>query len=286
VKPLDLLLTLAVMLIWGVNFPISKIGVSELPPILMMGIRFSLVALLLCPLRPLPRDKLGAILLVALLLGGLHFPMMFTGLSRIDAAAASILSQAQVPFAALLAALVFKDRLTLRMWIGMAVAFGGVVLVAGEPRFGHDPWPVFLILGAAFVWSLANLVFKRIGEIDPFALSGWSAFFSAPRLFVISWLLEDGQQAAVRQADWRAWGAILYAAVGVTIVSYGMWYPLVRKYPMSLLMPFTLLMPIIGVGSSMLALGEPLTPLMLLGGVLTITGVGIIVLRRPRPRAP
>jgi O-acetylserine/cysteine efflux transporter len=283
VKPLDLLLTLAVMVIWGINFPVAKLGVAELPPILMMGLRFSLVALLLCPLRPLPREKLGSILLVAVLLGGLHFPMMFTGLSRTDAAAASILSQSQVPFATLLAALVFKDRLSLRLWIGMAVAFAGVVLIIGEPRFGSDPWPIALILAAAFVWSLANLVFKRIGEIDPFALSGWSAFFSAPQLFLISWLLERGQQQAVAAAGWRAWAAIAYAAIGVTIVSYGMWYPLVRKYPMSLLMPFTLLMPVIGVASSMWALGEPLTPLMLLGGVLTLAGVAIIVLRaKPR----
>jgi O-acetylserine/cysteine efflux transporter len=281
VKPRDLLFTLLAMLIWGLNFPISKIGVTELPPIMMMGLRFALVALILCPFMPLPRDKLRDILAIAVLLGGFHFSLMFTGISRVESATAAILSQSQVPFAALLGALVFKDRLTLRLLGGMLLAFVGVALVAGEPRFGSDPWPILMILAAAFVWAVANLFFKRIGQIHPFALTGWMAFFAAPQLFLTSFLLEHGQEAALAGAGWRAYAALLYNAIMVTIVSYGFWYPLVRKYPMSFLMPFTLLVPVIGVLAGVALLGERLTWQMILGGVATLSGVAVIAIRPP-----
>jgi O-acetylserine/cysteine efflux transporter len=284
VKPADLALTIGVMLLWGLNFPIAKLGLAELPPILMMALRFALVALLLCPFMPLPRDKLGGILVVAVLLGGFHFSLMFTGLSRIDASAAAILTQSQVLFSTLLGIVVYRDRLSRRLVAGMLLAFLGVALVAGEPRFGSDPWPILMILGAALVWALANVAFKRIGAIHPFALSGWMAFFAAPQLCLTSWVLESGQSTAVAAADWRAWAALLYNAVVVTIISYGMWYPLVRKHPMSFLMPFTLLVPVVGVLSSVLILGDRVTWQMAAGGLATIAGIAIIALRAPAPR--
>jgi O-acetylserine/cysteine efflux transporter len=281
VKRRDLLLTLVVMLLWGFNFPISKIGVTELPPIMMMGLRFSIVALLLCPFMPFPREKLFDLLAIAVLLGGFHFSLMFTGISRVESATASILSQSQVPFAALLGAAFYKDRLTKRLLGGMLLAFVGVALVAGEPRFGSDPWPILMILAAAFVWAVANLFFKRIGDVHPFALSGWMAFFAAPQLFVTSFFLEHGQEAALASADWKAYGALLYNAIVVTIISYGFWYPLVRKYPMSFLMPFTLLVPVIGVLAGVMMLGDRLTWQMMLGGLATLAGVAVIALRGP-----
>jgi O-acetylserine/cysteine efflux transporter len=281
VKRRDLLLTLVVMLLWGFNFPISKIGVTELPPIMMMGLRFSIVALLLCPFMPFPREKLFDLLAIAVLLGGFHFSLMFTGISRVESATASILSQSQVPFAALLGAAFYKDRLTKRLFGGMLLAFVGVALVAGEPRFGSDPWPILMILAAAFVWAVANLFFKRIGDVHPFALSGWMAFFAAPQLFVTSFFLEHGQEAALASADWKAYGALLYNAIVVTIISYGFWYPLVRKYPMSFLMPFTLLVPVIGVLAGVMMLGDRLTWQMMLGGLATLAGVAVIALRGP-----
>jgi O-acetylserine/cysteine efflux transporter len=230
---------------------------------------------------PFPREKAFDLLAIAVLLGGFHFSLMFTGISRVESATASILSQSQVPFAALLGAAFYKDRLTKRLLGGMLLAFIGVALVAGEPRFGSDPWPILMILAAAFVWAVANLFFKRIGDIHPFALSGWMAFFAAPQLFLTSFFLERGQEAALVSADWKAYGALLYNAIVVTIISYGFWYPLVRKYPMSFLMPFTLLVPVIGVLAGVMMLGDRLTWQMMLGGLATLTGVAVIALRGP-----
>src|SRR5579859_7758661 len=88
--------TLVVMIIWGLQFPVAKIGVTELPPLFFMAIRFVLVAALICPFFSLPRDKLRSVLLLAFVLGSLHFTCMFVGLSLMDASTASLLVQSQV----------------------------------------------------------------------------------------------------------------------------------------------------------------------------------------------
>lgn len=273
--------TLVVMIIWGLNFPVSKIGVTELPPLLFMAVRFALVAALTCPFFPLPRDKLPGVLLLAFVLGSLHFTCMFVGLSLMDASTASLLVQSQVPFAALLAAIFFRDRLGWRRFLGLLVAFAGLVVIVGEPRFGSDPLPPLLILAASFFWAFANILIKRLGPIDGLALSGWLALFAAPQLLVLSLLIEGGQGAAMRAADWAGWGAVVFAGIAVTVVSYAMWYPLVRRYPVNQTMPFTLLIPLFAVASSAAILGDQLTVQTALGGGATILGVAIIVLRRP-----
>jgi O-acetylserine/cysteine efflux transporter len=161
-----------------------------------------------------------------------------------------------------------------------------VVLIVGEPSVGSDLVGVGLVLTASFFWAVANIQIKQLGEIDSFALSGWMAFFAAPQLFVASAVIEHDQIAALQLAGWRAYSAVAYMAVFVTIISYTMWYPMMRKYPINQMMPFTLLVPVFGVLSGVLLLNETLGLNMLLGGLATILGVGIIVLRRPQLPEP
>src|SRR3546814_2542119 len=106
-----MLLILGVMLLWGINFAIAKIGLEQLPPILFMASRFGLVALLLLPFAKRPTGQWGAVFAISITLGLLHFSFMFNGLKSIDAATASIAIQLQVPFASLLAAIFFKYKL-------------------------------------------------------------------------------------------------------------------------------------------------------------------------------
>jgi O-acetylserine/cysteine efflux transporter len=292
-KPADFASMVAVILLWGFNFPLAKLGLSEVPPLLFMTLRFIIVAGLLCPFVRLPRDKVGGVMILAVLLGGLHFGLMFNGLARMDASTSALLSQTSVPFAALLAALVYRERLGWRRTGGMVLAFVGVGFIAGEPRFGSDPVPLLLVLAAAFMWALANIQIRRIGSVDGLALTAWLACFSAPLLLIQSAVIEHGQWHAFVAAGWRGWTGILYGAIAVAILSYGLWYPLVRRYPVNVVMPFTLLCPIIAVAASALMLGERLSWMTALGGAATVVGVAIVVLQRlpsfarmgfPRPR--
>lgn len=271
-----------VMLLWGMNFVAAKLGLEELPPMLMLSLRFAIVGLVLLPFAPFPRVKMVQILWLSVVLGTIHFGLMFNGIRGVDAGVAAVAIQLQVPFAAILAAIIFKDKLGWRRLLGMGFAFAGIVLLAGAPSMSSSLASLALVIAASFVWAISNIQVKLIGAIHPLSLLGWSSLLSAPQLFGLSLLMEDGHAAALATAGWRGWGAIAYMVVCVSGIGYGIWYYLVPRYSVNQTMPFTLMVPVFGVASGALMLGERMTPLMLIGSVLTLAGVAVIILRRPR----
>lgn len=280
-KPLHIVAAALVMALWGGNFGFAKWGLEELPPLTLMALRFALVALMLVPFTRPPAGRLPWIVAISFTLGGLHFSLMFSGLSRIDASLAAIAIQLQVPFAAILAALFFDDRLGWRRMAGMVGAFVGIVIIAGEPKVQGDPTALAMIIGASAMWAISNVLIKKMGPVDGFALNGWMALFAVPQLVLASLLLETGQIDALMHAGWKSLVSIVYQAVLVMVVGYGVWYVLIRQYAVNQTMPFTLLVPLFGVLAGIVMLGEELTWRVVVGGAATIAGVGVIVLRRP-----
>jgi O-acetylserine/cysteine efflux transporter len=284
--PRDIFLIIVVMAVWGANFGVSKWGLQELPPLMLIGLRFGLTALLLVPFTRLPRDKMLPVLMLSVTLGFVHFSLMFTGLRQVDASTAAIAAQVQVPFSALLAAIFFKDRLGWRRALGMALAIAGVVLLAGEPQTSSNILYLGMIIASSMLWAVAAIQMKQLADVDALTLNGWMALFAAPQLLVGSWLLEDGHLEAIAGAGWKGWGAVVYMAVVVTIFGYGIWMKMLSRYQVNQVMPFTLLAPVFGVVAGVVMLGEGLSLLKLLGGVITICGVAIITVRRPQQAQP
>jgi O-acetylserine/cysteine efflux transporter len=287
VRPLHILMLVGVMFVWGMNFAVAKTALLHLPPILLVALRFALVAVVLLPFVKRPKGEWGSILLVSIFLGLLHFSLMFNGIRDVDASTAAIAIQLQVPFSALLAALVFKDKLGWRRAAGMAIAFAGVALIAGEPRLAGNYLSLAMVISAACIWAVAAIFIKRLENVDGFTLNAWMAVFATPQLFLASALLESGQMQAIMQADWLVVGlALFYQAVIIVIIGYGTWYWMLKRYDVNQTMPFTLMVPLFGVLSGVIFLGEQLTLTFIVGGVITIVGVGIIILRRPRFAGP
>jgi len=282
IRPLHLALFFGLMVIWSFSFVVAKWGVAELPPIFFVSLRFMLVALVLLPFVPRPRGQWRRILLVSFTLGCLHFACMFTGLRFVPASTVVLIIQLQVPFAALLAAMFLKDRLGWRRALGMVLSLAGVGLVLGVPDLTAPWWAELLVVCASFCWALATVQIKGLGPIAGGTLNAWIGLFAVPQLLLCSLLLEEGQWAALQAISWRGVIAVLYQAVVVVVLGYGVWYHLLRIYDVNQTMPFTLLILPLSVLFAYLFLDEPLTWLMAVGGLLTIVGVGIIVLRRPR----
>ena len=285
-RPLDLLIFVGIMAIWGGNFAAVKIGLEHCPPILLVALRFMIVALLLVPLVKVPRQELLKVFGISVTLGLLHFSLMFTGLTTLDAATAAIAIQLQVPFAAILAAIVFKDMLGWRRFAGMTVAFAGILVIAGEPRLNGQYLALGMVVAAACIWSVANVQIKLLKSVSGTQLNAWLAVFSTPQLLLASFFLEDGQWEALAAADWRLAAVVLYQSVCVVVLGYGAWYWLLGRYQLNQAMPFMLLVPLAGVLSGVFILGESLTLPLTLGGLLTVAGVAVIILRRPRVAEP
>ncbi|MBB3141784.1 EamA family transporter [Halomonas organivorans] len=282
----DLALGLGVIVIWALNIIVIKLGVTELPPLLLTTLRFALVAALLVPFHPVHRHQLPFLALLSVTFGTLHFAMLFIGLGQAEAGTGAILVQMGTPFATLLAVIFLKEKLGARRLAGLLLSFAGVVVLAGGPTL-PAPLPTTLLLLSALAWAVSQLLIKQGPKVPPMALAGWVALFATPQVALGSWWFEHDHWAALAEAGWRGWGAVLYTAVMSSIVAYGIWYGLLRRHPVNRVVPLVLLMPVLAVGLGMLLLGDPLGPNKLIGGSLVVAGIALIVLRiGSRRKAP
>ncbi len=276
----------AVIFIWALNFVVAKVGIGEFPPLFMLALRFALVAILLAPFLKPPRGAWRQMLALSVILGSLHFGLLFVGLQEVDAGPAAIAIQLSVPFSAILAWGVYGERMGAWQIAGLAVAFAGVYALAGDPARSPNLFYFSLVVGGALAWAAANILIKRLVAIRPIVVNGWLALLAAPQLLVMSSLLETGQWRAVGDAGWRGWGAIVYMAVGASIIAYGLWYYLLGKYEVNRVVPLTLLAPVFAVFLAAVLLDEPLTLSVVLGGGVTITGVAMIQFLKPGALRP
>lgn len=274
----DLLLGLLIVVIWGLNIIVIKLGVAELPPLLLTTLRFILVAALLVPFHPVARHQLPFLLLLSVTFGTLHFALLFIGLGQAEAGTGALLVQMGTPFATLLAVIFLGERLSAKRIAGLALSFGGVMILAGGPSL-PSPLPMALLLFSALGWAISQLLIKQGPNIAPMALAGWVALFAIPQVGMGSWWFERGQMEAISQAGLYGWGAVFYTAVMSSIVAYGLWYGLLRRHPVSRLAPLSLLVPVVAVVLGIVLLGERLNVHIILGGAMVIAGVALIVIR-------
>nr|WP_218927987.1 EamA family transporter [Halomonas zhaodongensis] len=271
------MLGLLVIAIWALNILVIKVGVAELPPLLMTTLRFMLVAALLVPFYPVARAQLPFLLLLSITFGSLHFALLFIGLGQAEAGTGALLVQMGTPFATLLAVVFLKEKLGAKRIAGLLLSFAGVAVLAGGPTL-PSPLPLTILLLSAFGWAVSQLLIKRGPSIAPLALAGWVALFAIPQVALGSWLFETGQWQAIQQASWRGWAAMSYTAVMSSIVAYGIWYALLRRHPVNRVVPMTLLVPVLAVGLGALLMGDSLGIHKLLGGGLVVAGIALIVL--------
>jgi O-acetylserine/cysteine efflux transporter len=286
-KPIDILLATSVPLIWGTGFVLAKVALHDFPPVLLMALRFTLTALVLVwffmpPVRLMP--KLFAIALIS---GSIQYGLTFNGLKHLDASTAGLVVQTEVPFAALLAVVFLRERLTVRMVAGLVVAFVGLLIVAGEPKIRGQELALLMVLGGAFTWSIGQVMVRSMGEIGGFVMITGVALFAAPQLFVASWLFEDNQVEAIRNAGAAVWIAVVYMGLAMTAIAYAIWYGLLGRYPVNNVAPFLLLLPVVIAIEGVVFLGEAMTWQTLAGGALILAGVAVITLTHgPGPARP
>jgi O-acetylserine/cysteine efflux transporter len=280
VRTRDILLVLLGMMIWGVNFAVAKVALAAFPPLLMTALRFALVAIILVPFCARP-PRLAPVLGLAATLGGIHFPLLFSGLARVDASTASVVMQLQVPFGALLAALLLDEALGWRRVLGMAIAFAGVVILAGAPRLEANRLGVLMLAGAALIWGVISVQFRQARAAGPLTLNGWIAMLACPLLFAASDWTEGTPWTAIRAAGWEAWAAIAYMALLSTVMGYGLWSWALSRYTVNQVMPYLMTIPVFALLASVAINGDRITADLLAGGATTLTGVAVCCLRRP-----
>ncbi len=283
-SPLHIAYAILVAALWGANFVAARAGIAEVPPFLLTAVRFAVTALILVPFFPRPdRGKLKQIALLSLTLGVLHFSMLFAALEKgLDIASCAVVAQLGVPFSCLLGAVFFKDTIGFWRMLGLVVSFAGIFVIAGNPNVLAHPLGFGIALFGAFFWGVANIQIKRMGEVGIFSFLGWMALFAVPLLLMVSLAVEGNPLPYLQQASWRVPLALTYTVLGSTLGGYGLWYFLIRQYPLSQVAPYSLLSPLFSILAAYIFYGEGLTWQVTAGGLLTIAGVAVIVVRRPK----
>jgi O-acetylserine/cysteine efflux transporter len=281
-RPLDLLTAVFVAFVWGLNFVVIKLGLSELPPLLFSALRFTVAALPWVFLVGRPQAPWRIILGIGLFLGLLKFSALFIGMDLgMPAGLASLVLQAQAFFTVLFAAVWLKERPRPRHLIGMAVAFAGLALIALD--FGAAPRDLTglaLVVLAAALWGIANLFMKEARGANALNLIVWVSLVPPLPLLLVSVALEGPEtvSAALLGLDWTGIGAVLYIGLVATIVGFGLWGRLLSRYPAAVVAPFSLLVPIFGMSAGALLLGEPLGLLRIAAAMLVLAGLAIVAL--------
>ncbi len=275
-SPLQFVCAVAVPLLWGYQFVAIKLGVVAFPPLFFLALRFVAIALLLVPFVKRPtRRQVGPIVAISVFLGGLNFGLFYVGLGLGSGSLSAIAYQLATPFAILLAWPLLAERPSLMTAIGVAIAFAGVAVLAAGPGLTANALPLLLVVGAAFAFAMANVLTKRYGPFDPLMLMGWSSLLTVPQVALMSLLLEHGQGASLATADHSGWLALAYTIFIGGILGFGLWFWLIARCSMGRVAPFGLLLPVFAVMASVVFLGDPVTPKLIVGGVLAIAGVAI-----------
>ena len=272
----DILLALAVVLVWGTNFVAVKWGVAEIPPLLLSGLRFAvaLVPIIFFVKRPqIPVWKLVA---YGVFVGVGQFGFLFSAIKLgMPAGLSSLVLQVQVFFSIGLAVLFLAERPNRFSLAGALVAFAGVAVIALERLQGAALVPLLMTLCAAVSWSIANLITKKAGKIDMFGFVVWSCLVPPIPLFLLSYFIEGpgAWSSMLTHITWLGAGSLLFTAWISTVFGYGAWNVLFSRYPASTVVPLALLVPIVGIGSSALLLHEQVSGLEWAGSGLVFLGL-------------
>ncbi len=273
-SPLQIVCAVLVPLFWGYQFVAIKLGLGEFPPLFFLGLRFLAIALLLIPFVARPtRKQLGPILTISVFLSALNFGLFYIGLGLGTGTVTAVAYQLATPFIILLSWPMLGERPSLRTVGGVLLAFIGVAAASGG--ISGNAVATVLIVASAFAYAIGNVLTKRHGPFDALMLVAWMSLFTVPQILIASFILERGQLAAIATADVYGWLALAYTVLIGGIVGFGLWFWLIARCSMGRVAPFGLLMPVFATISSVVFLGDRLTPTIVAGGLIALAGVAV-----------
>jgi len=282
-RPRDVALALLVVLLWGVNFAVIKVGLRGVSPFVLGGLRmvFTAFPAIFFVRRPQLPFRVFAGFALTSFFG--QFGLLFLAIKiGMPSGLASVVQQSQVFFTVLLAALVFGERPRRPQLAGTFVAAIGLAVIGAQSGASFPLAGFVLTVLAAVIWAVGNLVSRslsRYGRVNGLAFVVWSALIPPLPFFAVSRIVEGpgAIEASLSAMDARSWGAVGYLAFGATLGGFGLWNRLLKEYPAAQVARFGLLVPVIGLACGIALFAEPIGTPHLVGSALVVLGVGLPV---------
>ncbi|MES2907058.1 MAG: EamA family transporter [Pseudomonadota bacterium] len=273
-----LMLALFVTVIWGTNFVVIKFALDHLPPLLFGALRFIFAffpAVFFIRRPPVAWLNLAA---YGVLIGAGQFGLLYIAMKHdISPGLASLVIQTQIFFTIGLSMWFTGERVKLFQIFALALAVGGLGVIAVNGGHSATPFGLTLILLAAFSWGCGNTVAKAGAPANMLAYVVWGSLFSFPPLLALSFIFEGWPaiESGILQSNWMTWAAVIYQSVANTLFGYAAWGWLLARHPAAIITPVALLIPIFGMSASALILSEPLPGWKLAAIALVISGLAL-----------
>tara|TARA_B100000131_G_scaffold223334_1_gene214880 strand:+ start:243 stop:1109 length:867 start_codon:yes stop_codon:yes gene_type:complete len=280
----DTLVASLVPIFLGFGFVIAKPAFESFPPILLMGLRFIFAASILIWWFPIPKGYLKRIFIASFIANTLQYSITYTGLNYIDASAAVLLVQTEVPFGVIFAFFMLREKPTIRAIIGICVAFIGVYILTGSPNLDGKFFGISLTILGSAIWALGQVVVKPLSkEINPVALVAWLALFSGPTLIFTSVIIEGDTINHLTTAKLNHWIIAIYIGFIMQPITYGCFYYVLKNNPLYKVLPIvTMGIPPTGLLAAIFLLGEKPTTELFIGGTVIILGVILILYNKKK----
>jgi O-acetylserine/cysteine efflux transporter len=279
----DYLQALAVVVIWGLNFVVMKIGLPGLGPMLLGALRFAAASLPFIFWVRRPQVPWRYLVGYGLVQGVGQFGLLFTGIQMgMTAGMASVVMQAQAFFTLLLAVPLLGERARGYQWAGLLLSAVGLGLLAAA--HGDQPGQMTLVgflltLGAALMWASSNLVVRWMGRVapsyDPLAFIVWTSLVPVLPFLALA-VAADGVAATLHTLlglGLRQALAVAFLALLATLLAYTLWTGLLKRHPVARVAPYSLLVPVVGLAAAYAVLGEQMLPLQWLGTLAVLLGL-------------
>ena len=287
--PRHTFLALLVVVIWGLNFLAIDFGLDDVPPLVFLAMRFTLVAIPAVFFIKPPDIGWKNIVLIGAFLSLGQFSLLYIAMAiGMPPGLASLLHQSQVVLTVIVSAIALRERPTRRQTIGIIVGMTGLAIVVAGHSYAA-PWlPVVVLLLASLSWAIGNVLSRRAKAASGLSLVVWSGLVVPIPAFALAFLFDTPETifGALGHLSVAAILGTLYTTIFASFVGYGIWNTLLAKYPTSAVVPFTLLVPVVGILAAWFAINEQPSVSELIGGAIMIAGLAIAVIvwgRRPEP---
>jgi O-acetylserine/cysteine efflux transporter len=272
-----LLLALVAPFCWGTGLAIAKPAVTHFPPMFMMLMVYSAIAVItLITVHDRIKTPWRSLLLISAFSVTIQGAFVFWGLRGVEATTANLVLQTQVPMAVFLGWLIAGEELNLRKIMGTAIALVGVAIVIGLPEQRPALLPVTLVILGGFFWAFGQTLARKLSQDSGIVLLKANALMGVPQLILATAIFETGQWHSITSAGTTEWATLAFVGFVGFYLAYIAWFSLLRRCRMDEAAPFVLLMTPIGLLTAVIVLGERMSGAQLLGAAVLLLGLAIV----------
>jgi len=274
-----------VAVVWGANFIAVHASLEHYPPLLLLALRWLILAVPTLIFVPRPKVALRYLLIYALTLGTMEFVLLYWAMAiGMPAGLASLVLQSSAPLTVILGAIFMRERLTGVGVLGVVISALGLTVVGLDRGLSASLWPFVLTVLGGLGWALGNLAARAARPDNAFHFTMWMTTIPPLPLLAMSWVYEGpdriSQALSTAPSALNANLGLLFTSLISSLFATTLWSWLMARHPASVVAPWSMAVPVVGLATAWLILDESVSLLAAAGCALVIVGVLSTSVRR------